>query len=159
MFSQNFGTTMNDNVIRRAVNDPNRTQTFLSMDQQAQIAREIEAKRNARDVHTRFGLQSINQSLTPQPQPTKVKYYDTESKKSKNQDQFLVQSDKLAKKIEENRSKKSEVLSMASTKMSVYNKGATKDQFYKTTNVFVKNSLAKPAKDALTSENLDALDN
>ena len=49
---------------------------------------------------------------------------------------------------------------MASTNMSVYNKrGETKNNFYKTTNVFVKNSLAKPLKDALTSENLDALDN
>jgi hypothetical protein len=49
---------------------------------------------------------------------------------------------------------------MASTNMSVYNKkGATQNNFYKTTNVFVKTSLAKPSKDALTSENLDALDN
>ena len=36
---------------------------------------------------------------------------------------------------------------------------ATQNNFYKTTNVFVKSSLAKPSKDALTSENLDALDN
>jgi len=49
---------------------------------------------------------------------------------------------------------------MASTYMSVNNKkAATQNNFYKTTNVFVKSSLAKPSKDALTSENLDALDN
>jgi hypothetical protein len=47
---------------------------------------------------------------------------------------------------------------MASTKMSVYN-SSKNNNFYKTTNVFVKNSLAKTTKDALTSDNLEAFDN
>ena len=67
----------------------------------------------------------------------------------------------MARKIEENLAKKSEAGSMASTKMSVYNGGPSKNSsFYKTTNVFVKNSLKKQyTTDVLTPANLDAFDN
>jgi hypothetical protein len=38
MFSQDFGTCMTDDMIKKAQNDPNRTSTFLSPDHQAQAS-------------------------------------------------------------------------------------------------------------------------
>ena len=62
MFSDNFGTCMTDDMIRRAQNDPNRTNTFLSPDHQTQanMAAQIAAKRAAsREFKGTFGLPSI----------------------------------------------------------------------------------------------------